>query len=110
MKIKINGLVWTVKNEDANHPDLQNSRGNPCFGVTDYTKQTITLRNDMSKELYRQTVAHELLHAYTFSFGVHLFADEETEEPVADFIGSHIDKIWEHTNKICNELFGKGVK
>ncbi len=108
MVIKINGLKWVVTNEAANSPDLVSSKGNPCFGCTHYFKQKIVMRGDMSPELYRQTIIHELLHAYTFSFGVHLFADEDTEEPIADFIGSHLDGIYHHANLIMDKIYRKG--
>lgn len=104
MIIKINGLKWKVQNMNPDSPELKNDAGNACFGVTYYPGQTITMRNDMSKELYRQTLIHELLHAYTFSFGVHLYANEKTEEPVADFIGSHLDSIYNHANRIMEKL------
>lgn len=108
MVIKINGLKWTVKNVNPDSPELKLSNGNICFGVTEYVPQKISMRDDMSKELYRQTLIHELLHAYTFSFGVHLYANENTEEPIADFVGSHLDGIHDHANKIMEKLYRKG--
>ena len=58
----------------------------------------------------RQTVIHELIHAFSFSFGVHLVANEKTEELVCDFMGSHLDEIYTTTNKIMAACFEKGVK
>ena len=108
LKITINGLKWTVRNAAPDSTDLKPEGCQyPAFGVTKFATLEIFLRDDQSKELYRQTVIHELLHAYTFSFGVHLLADEHTEEPIADFVGAHLDQIHNDANKITNTL-GKG--
>lgn len=61
-------------------------------------------------ELVRQAVIHELVHAFVFSFGVHLVANEKTEEPVCDFMGSHLDEIYMTANKIMAACYEKGVK
>lgn len=109
MKIKINGLNWTVENVHRNDEHLI-VRGNPCFGVTHYADLIIWLDKTQAKELYRQTLIHELIHAYTFSFGVHLVANEKTEESVCDFMGSHLDEIYLTANKIMDDFYGKAVK
>lgn len=107
MKCTINGLKWTIKNADADDSVLQ-FKGNPCFGVTEYPSLTIYLRKDQAKELYRQTSIHELIHAFTFSFGVHLMANEKTEESVCDFMGAHFDEIYHLANLIMENVYGKG--
>lgn len=109
MKIKINGLNWTVENVQRGSEKLI-LNGNPCFGVTYYADLVIWLDKNQAKELYRQTLIHELIHAYTFSFGVHLVANEKTEESVCDFMGSHLDEIYLTANKIMDTFYGKAVK
>lgn len=99
MIIKINGLKWTV---------LFASRGDnilklddlQCMGVTDYFNLKIYLDGSISEELMRQTVIHELTHAFLFSYGVHVECDEDTEEAVCDFCGANFDKMLRATNKI----------
>lgn len=108
MQIVINGLKWKVFNADPESKNLRNSRDVKCFGITSYPRLMIFLRNDQAPELYRQTLIHELVHAYAFSFGVHLYADENTEESVCDFFGAYADKIITHTNQIMEKLYGKG--
>lgn len=103
MQIKINGLKWTIQNAKSGSENLKID-GNSCFGVTNYPNLRITLQEEQPIELYRQTVIHELIHAYIFSFGVHLVANENTEEPICDFIGAHLDKIYDHTNLIIEKL------
>lgn len=108
MQIVINGLTWKVFNADPESDCLKDSKGVECFGITSFARLTIYLRNDQAKALYRQTLIHELVHAYTFSFGVHLYADENTEESVCDFFGANADKIITHANLIMEKLFRKG--
>lgn len=108
MQIVINGLTWKVFNADPDSNNLKDSRNVPCFGITSFPRLTIYLRNDQTKALYRQTLIHELVHAYTFSFGVHLYADDNTEESVCDFFGANADKIITHANQIMEKLFRKG--
>lgn len=108
MQIVINGLKWKVFNAEPDSPKLKDSKDIECFGITSFPSLTIWLRNDQAPELYRQTVIHELVHAYTFSFGVHLYADEGTEESVCDFFGATADKIITHADLIMEKLYGKG--
>lgn len=107
MIIKINGLKWLVKNGNGNSAELTLNDA-PCLGITKYVKCEIVIRSDLSKELYRSTVVHELVHAYAFSYGVHLIANEETEESICDFIGAYLDAIHKHTETIMKNLYGKG--
>ena len=109
MKFKANGLTWEVKSVKSDNEKLK-FRGSECLGVTYYKDLQIFIDCGLSKELYRQTVIHELIHAFSFSFGVHLIANEETEESVCDFIGAHLDEIYITTNKIMAARYDKGVK
>ena len=95
MKLRINGLNWNVQNVQRNDEKLKSKDGDSCFGVTYYQELSVYLDKSMPKELYRQTV----------SFGVHLFANERTEESVCDFMGAHLDEICSATNKIMNFCF-----
>lgn len=108
MKFKINGLNWTVQSVQREHEKLKNDKGNACFGVTYFQDLQIYLDGSSSRELFRQTVIHELIHAFTFSFGVHLVANEKTEEPVCDFMGAHLDEIYSAANKIMDSCYREG--
>lgn len=105
MRLRINGLNWNVQNVQRDDEKLNDKGGNSCFGVTNYQKLVIYLDGSMPRELYRQVVIHELIHAFTFSFGVHLFANEKTEESVCDFAGAHLDEIYSAANKIMDFCF-----
>lgn len=111
MKFKANGLTWEVQGVQRDNEKLK-LNGNECLGITYYKDLQIFLDRSLSKELFRQTVIHGLVHAFAFafSFGVHLVANAKTEEPVCDFIGSHLDEIYTTANKIMAACYEKGVK
>ncbi len=106
MKFKVNGLKWTLLNLKPEDERLK-IRNNSCFGVTSYHDLMVYMDITQAKELYRQTVIHELIHVFTFSFGVHLIANNDTEEPVCDFIGAHFDEIRAIADKVM-KLYAKG--
>lgn len=107
MQIVVNGLKWKILNVPRDSEKLLVD-GNECFGVTCYVDLVVYMMGDQAKELYRQTLIHELCHVYTFSYACHLTADERTEESVCDFFGAYADKIITHANLIMEKLFGKG--
>ena len=107
MKFKANGLTWSVQSVQRNSEKLKVNNAD-CLGVTYYHDLQIFLDGSVSKELFRQTAIHELIHAFTFSFGVHLIANEKTEESVCDFMGAHLDEIFSVANRIVNSCYGKG--
>lgn len=103
MNIKINGLTWGVICVPSNDKKLYYDKAD-CYGVTYFQEQEIYLDEELSVELFRQTVIHELVHAFLFSFGYHLECDM-VEEAVCDFAGSHLDKIYKTANKIVSHFF-----
>lgn len=107
MKFRANGLIWEVRSVQRNNEKLK-VNNDECLGVTDYRDLQIFLDCSLPKELFRQTVIHELVHVYTFSFGIHLVANEKTEESVCDFMGSHLDEIYMTANKIVATCYERG--
>lgn len=107
MKFKANGLTWEVQSVQRDNEKLK-LNGNECLGVTYYKDLQIFLDGSLQKELFRQTAIHELVHAFSFSFGVHLIANDKTEESVCDFIGCHLDEIYTAANKIMVACYKKG--
>lgn len=103
MNIKINGLQWEIfcvspENKKLELDEVQ------CLGITYYTEQEIYLNEKLELGLFRQTVIHELVHAFLFSFGYHLECDM-VEEAVCDFLGSHLDKIYKLTKKVISACY-----
>lgn len=97
MRFKANNLTWNIDfvNEDKS---LMNSDNGMYFGLTEYQSQQISIRTGLSKEMTRETVIHELVHCFLFSFGVCGFGSLN-EEQVCNFVGSHLDKIHDITEK-----------
>lgn len=108
MCFKINGLKWEVQFVDEDNESLTYN-GEENLGVTYFGDLEIFLSNNMSDELCEQTVAHELAHAFLFSYGIHLPADDQ--EAVCDFVGAYFSKIYKLTNRIIkNFKHGKEVR
>lgn len=100
-------MTWEVLSVQRNNEKLK-LNNNECLGITRYQDLQIFIDCSLSKELFRQTVIHELVHAFSFSFGVHIMANEDTEEPVCDFVASHLDKLYTITNKIMANCYERG--
>lgn len=101
MLIKINDLKWQVRFADRDDERLV-SDNTKCLGITYFNELQIFLSNDMPDELCKQTIIHELTHAFIFSYGIHLYTDDE--EAVCDFVGAYLSKIYDLTNKIIKNL------
>lgn len=101
MIVKINGLEWTVFFVSREH-DMLEMDDVQCMGVTYFSDLQIYLDKSISEELMRQTVIHELTHAFLFSYGVHIECDndKDTEEAVCDFCGANFDKIQKAAKQI----------
>jgi len=68
-----------------------------CYlGLCDYKKATIRIMKDMTYEVTRMTVIHEVVHCFLFSYGINV----EDNESMCDFFGAHGDEIISTTNKI----------
>lgn len=101
MIIKINGLEWTVFFVPREHNKLEMD-DMQCMGITYFSDLQIYFDKTLSAELMRQTVIHELVHAFLFSYGIHIECDnnKDTEEAVCDFCGAYFDKLGKLSNKI----------
>lgn len=101
MVIKINDLKWKVIFAPCEHEKLQ-SNSAQCLGITYFGDLQIYINKDISDELIKQTIVHELTHAFLFSYGIHIEGDNENklEEMICDFCGAYLDKI----NKISRKI------
>lgn len=101
MIIKINNLNWTVFFVPRKHEKLE-LEDTQCMGVTYFSDLQIYIDESLSDELIRQTVIHELIHAFLFSYGVHIECsyDKDVEEAFCDFCGAYFDKVQKVANKI----------
>lgn len=108
MEFMVNGLKWQLFNV-PDHDESLFVGGRECLGATYYKKLEVAMNSTLPKELYRQVLIHELIHAFTFSYGVDLVANEETEESVCDFMGAHLDEIVKTVNHLMGLYPGRGI-
>lgn len=95
MNFTVNGLHWHMSYANADLAEL-NPDDNAYLGLTKYISQTILIRSDLSHELTRRTVIHELVHCFLFSFGMQ--TDKYDEEQLCNFVEAHMDAILDITN------------
>ena len=90
--ITINGMEWAVYFVDKSHSALTVDNDiEVALGRTFYRTCDIYIDDGLPKEVLRQTVTHELVHALRFSYGECI--DLENEEKICDFIAAHFDEL-----------------
>ena len=91
MKIRINKLKFTIR-QTMDESTLATKDGGVLFGFTDYLKQEIVLRGNLSKTLMYNTLLHELTHAFLFAYGL---SNNETfnHEQICEFVGAYANDI-----------------
>lgn len=90
--ITINGLVWQVFFVEKGHSELADDNGGqPAYGIALFRKCNIFIDRGLPRQLLKQTLTHELVHAIAFSYGTNI--DLENEEKICDFIAAHFDEL-----------------
>lgn len=92
-EFNIGSLKWAVSYVPSDNEGLKCNSGEQALGMTYCKTCHIYIDNTLQPALMRSTVIHELVHAFSFSYGFHLLANEETEESIADFFGTFGDEI-----------------
>lgn len=80
----INGILWNLIFVNQNDERLMRSDGLYSLAVTDWNEKGIFVSKNPKDSYLRKIIAHELCHAFCFSFGVHM--PMEQEEYLADWI------------------------
>lgn len=98
----INGELWKVITVPPQHPALKTSRGNYALGMCDDITKTIYISAAIEEEssLLWRVLCHEVTHAAMFSYNTYL--DHDTEEIVADILGTYGAEIIAITRKLYN--------
>lgn len=103
MKFKMNNRTWEIKEVDKDwlleEYKKEYENGIYCFGLTRYSKQTIYLNNELCNDVKKQTLYHELMHCYLWSYS-HTF-NEISEEGMCDISANSHDII----HKIVEDYF-----
>ena len=105
MKFEINNRKWEIMEVDGNWLLCEYQKEYEdaifCFGLTKYNTQIIYLNRDMKDDVKKQTLYHELMHCYIWSFvtkGI-----EISEEVMCDISANSHDLI----HKIVDDYFKK---
>lgn len=101
----INNIYWKISFVPPNFPLLQRPDGSFSIGSCDNLVKTIFLSEDLSGDLLKKVLCHELTHAAMFSYGVKLSIEQE--ELIADLISTYGEEIIYTTNKIFTRLITK---
>lgn len=95
MKFKINNREWKIIEADKEtlleEYKKYDEQAYYCFGMTQYETQTIFINKEMNKEVKKQTLYHELMHCYIWSYSnIH---SDYSEEEVCDLSANSHDMI-----------------
>lgn len=86
----------------SNHPALYRSDGSLSIGACDNAVKTIYINENLSSQMMKKVLCHEVAHAAMFSYNVELSLDQE--ELVADLIATYGQEIITKTNTIFNRI------
>ena len=93
IKFKINDRKWKLKLVKDNDKVLEKTDDEMSVcGITHFSKATIYINQEIDKDVMRDTIIHELTHAFLFVYG---FGQVEnfTEEMVCDIMGAYATDI-----------------
>ena len=99
MKIKIHDYTWTVELVDETDEDLENGRFD---GRTSYRKLRIAVNKNQAPDMIKETLMHELTHAYLGMQG-RFNAKRLTIEEICEFIGWNAESMLDIAYKILKE-------
>lgn len=103
MQFKINNRNWEIKEADSEWllEEFKKENDNVvyCFGLTKYAKQTIYINEELIEQCKRQTLYHELMHCYLWSYASNF--NEVDEETMCDISANSHDII----HQIVDEYF-----
>ena len=95
MKIKIGRYEWKAELANSNDKDLEDKYDGRCC----WSSMRIVVRKDLDAQMIKETLLHELTHAYLGMQGRYKQTKFTTEE-VCEFIGWNIESILETANTI----------
>ena len=103
--VNINGEEWRVVLVSPFHPKLLKSNNEFTIGVCDDITKTIYINEELSDEMTRKVLCHELTHAAMFSYNVELSIEQE--EILADIIATYGEEIIHITNTLFDKIKGR---
>lgn len=103
----INGIDWNLIFVNGASPDLLRSDGTVSLAVTDWNRRSIFV-STAPKEVYlRRIIAHELCHAFCFSYDISM--PIEQEEYLASWISLYGTDLIYLLDNIMSSLSRRAV-
>lgn len=100
MKVKIKEYEYTIVEVDNSDKEFFKDGELRLYGQTIYEKQLIKIYNDIPPTRKRQTLIHELTHAfYDVYLGSYHIKDKFDEEDICQFMATYSEDILEIVNK-----------
>lgn len=92
MTFKMNNRTWKIAKKPSEWMLEELKKESPestyCFGMTKYAQQTIYINEEPCLEVQRQTLLHELVHCYLWSYAYNF--SQISEEGMCDiYANSH---------------------
>ena len=107
MKTTINGLEWEMTQVCAEDSRLRLSNGDLCIGTTREYTLCIAIDKDLPKDVFLQTVRHELTHAFLISTQLVDKKENFTDEEICEFVAKYGAQIEEISQRFMREEFGE---
>ena len=98
----INNVYWKLAFVSPDFPLLRRMSGEYSIGACDNLTRTIYINENLTGDLFKKVLCHEITHAAMFSYNVDLTLEQE--ELVADLISTYGEQIIYITNKVFNKL------
>lgn len=95
--LKINNLEWCIKLVPTRNRNLV-VENNECFGSCNYTELTIYLDDSLQYSRIKQTLSHELTHAYLHSYMIEM-KENYNEENICEFVSLYSQHILDDCRK-----------
>jgi Zn-dependent peptidase ImmA (M78 family) len=98
--VKINNAIYTIQEIHDIRKIYTDGKNKDFYGLCDYTKRTITIKKDLAKDLKRDTLVHELTHAFLFEHGHD--SRQYSLETVCNMFGAFAENIVAIVNDYFN--------
>lgn len=102
MKFKVNDIEYEIVEVDKHDDNLKMDDDDYHWGVCSYIQRKIFLRKDLSFTNKKQTLIHEVTHAFIEAYG--FMQVRLNDEIVCDFVASYLYKILEIVNLYFVEM------
>lgn len=103
----INGINWNLIFVNSSSPDLLRSDGTISLAVTDWNRKSIFVSLAPKGAYLRRIIAHELCHAFCFSYDISM--PIEQEEYLANWISLYGTDLIYLLDNIMSSLSRRAV-